>query len=95
MREHGGTIDLRKKWADFLLSKMDFFKRKATKAARKVPTDFPEIKLAFLKRVSDCFQEHKISPELIVNSDQTSAKYVPTSAWALTKEGSQQVNVIG
>ena len=47
LREHGGTIDLRKKWADLKKSKMDFFKRKTTKAARKVPTDFPEIKLAF------------------------------------------------
>jgi hypothetical protein len=30
---------------------MNFVKPKATKYAREVPTDFPEIKLAFLKRI--------------------------------------------
>ena len=93
--EHGGTVELGKKWADSLLSRMNFVKRKATKAARKLPTDFPEIKLAFLKRVSDCVHEHKIPPELIINWDQTGAKYVPTSEWTLTEEGSRQVDVIG
>jgi hypothetical protein len=87
--EHGGTIQLGKK------SRMNFVKRKATKAARKVPTDFPEIKLAFLKRIVDCVQEHNIPPELIINWDQTGAKYVLTSAWTLAEEGSRQVDVIG
>jgi hypothetical protein len=93
--EHGGTIQLGKKQADSLLSRMNFVKRKATKAARKVPTDFPEIKLAFLKRIVDCVQEHNIPPELIINWDQTGAKYVLTSAWTLAEEGSRQVDVIG
>ena len=93
--EHGGTMQLGKKWADSLLSRMNFVKRKATKAVRKVPTDFPEIKLAFLKRIPDFVQEHKIPPDLIINWDQTGAKYVPTSEWTLAEEGSRQVDVIG
>ena len=59
-----------------------------------MPTDFFEIKLVLLKRVSDCVQEHKIPPEHIVNWDQTSAKCVPTSLWTLTQEGLRHVAVI-
>ena len=91
LREHGGTVELGKKWADSILSRMNFVKRKATEAARKLPMDFPGIKRAFLKRVSDCVHEHKIPPELIVNWDQTGTKYVPTSEWTSTEEGSRQV----
>ena len=93
--EHGGRIQLGKKWADSLLSRMNFVKRNATKAERKVPTDIPGIKLAFLKCIADCVQEHKIPPELIINWDQTGAKYVPTSKWTLAEEGLRQVDVIG
>lgn len=69
-------MQLGKKWAHSLLSRMNFVKHKATKAALKVPTDFPEDKLAFLKRIADFAQEHKIPPDLIINWDQTGAKYV-------------------
>ena len=93
--EHGGTIQLGKKWADSLMTRMNYAKRKATKAARKVPVDFSEIKLAFLKRIVDCVKDHNIPSELIINWDQTGAKYVPTSEWTLAEEGSKQVNVIG
>ena len=49
LREYGGPIELGRKWADSILLRMNLVKRKATKAARKVPTDFAEIKLVFLK----------------------------------------------
>ena len=94
VREQGGTIELGKKWADILMKLMSFVKRKATKAACKVPVVFPEIKLTFLKRIVDCVKEHNIPPELIINWDQTGAKYVPTSEWTLAEEGSKQVTVI-
>ena len=73
------------------MSWVSFVKRKATKA---VPVDFPEIKLTFLKLIVDCVKEYNISPELIINWDQTGAE-VPTSEWALAEEGSKQVTVIG
>ena len=79
---------------DSLLRRMNLVKRKSTKAARKIPTDFPEIKLAFLKRVADCVQQHKIPPELVLNWDQTGVKFVPTSEWTLAEQGSQQVDVL-
>ena len=79
-----------------ILSRMNLVKRKATMAARKpLPSDFAEIKLAFLKRISDFVHENKIPPELILKWDQTGAKFVPTSEWTLAEEGSQQVYVVG
>ena len=75
------------------MTRMNYVKQKATKAAHKVPVNFSEIKLACLKRIVDCVKDHNIPPELIINCDQTGAKYVPTSEW--TEEGSNQVNVIG
>ena len=95
LRKHGGTIELGKKWADSLMKRMSFVKHKATKAARKVPVDFPEIKHTFWKRIVDCVREHNIPPELIINWDQTGAKYVSTSEWTLAEKGSKQVTVIG
>ena len=77
-RQYEGPNELGRKWADSILSWMNL-----VKAACKVPTDFSEIKLAFLKRVIDCVREHKIPPELILNWDQTGAKFVPTSKWTL------------
>ena len=42
---HGGPIELGKKWADSILGRMGLVKRKATKAARKLPVDFADVKL--------------------------------------------------
>ena len=49
LKEHGGSIDLGRKWAESFLFRHGYVKRKATKAARKLPHDFPDIKLAFLQ----------------------------------------------
>ena len=49
LKEHGGSIDLGRKWAESFLYCHGYVKRKATKAARKLPPDFPDVKLGFLK----------------------------------------------
>ena len=45
---------------------MNYVKLKATKAACKLPVDFPEIKLTFLKHIVDCVKEHSIPPEQLI-----------------------------
>lgn len=75
---HGATVELGKKWAESLLLRMGLVNCKATKVARKVPLDFADIKLAFLQ-VAAIAQEKGMPPELIINWDQTGAKFVPTS----------------
>ncbi len=66
----------------------------------------PERFLQILKRLKQEFT-HRVSeackgdddllvpPQLIINFDQTNAKYVPVSEWTLAKEGSKQVPIIG
>ena len=51
LKEHGGPICLSSTWAESFLRRIGYVKRKATKAARKLPDDFPEVKQAFLQRV--------------------------------------------
>ena len=75
---HGGSLELGKKWADSILLRMGLVKHKATKAARKVPPDFAEIKLAFLQRVQ-VVHENEVRPELVTNW--------PTGQWTLAEQG--------
>ena len=74
---------------------MRLVKRKATKAARKTPPNFADIKLTFLQRVAEIVHESKVSPELVINWDQTGTKFVPASQWTLAKQGVKQVDVTG
>lgn len=50
LHENGSPVELGKKWADSILLRMGLVKRKATKAARKIPPTYDNIKLAFLQR---------------------------------------------
>ena len=61
------------------MGRMGLVRRKATKAARKVPDDLEQIKTDFVSRVTSIIADDKIPQELIFNWDQTAAKFVPTS----------------
>ena len=39
--------------------------------------------------------EHNIPPGMIVNFDQTGAKFVPCSQWTMAEQGSKQVAITG
>ena len=93
--EHGGNLELGRKWAESLMSRMGLVRRKATKAARKKPTDFESLKAQFLQRITKVVKDHSVPPALILNLDQTGTKLVPTSEWTMAVEGSKQVSVVG
>ncbi len=93
--DFGGEISLTKSWADSLLKRMNFVRRKGTKAARTLPADFPEIRKAFLQRVKDLVGENDIPPELVINWDQTGLKIIPASEWTLEQSGAPQVSIVG
>jgi hypothetical protein len=59
-----------------------YVKRKATKAARKLPPDFPDIKLGFLQRIKDEVVTNSIPLALVLNFDQTSL----VSEWTMEKQ---------
>ena len=79
LREYGGPIDIGCCWAETFLRHKGYVKGKATKAARKLPPDFPAVKLAFLQRIKDEVEKNSIPHDLIINSDQTGSKLVPVS----------------
>ena len=69
--DHGENLVLYKKWVQSTMTRMGLVKRKATKAARKVPQDFPDVKVAFLYMIKDTVTMHAIPVSMIVNFDQT------------------------
>eukprot|EP00117_Sycon_ciliatum_P020085 scpid79137/ scgid18001/ len=87
--------ELGKPWADSLLRRIDFVKRKATKAARKLPGNFTELKSDFHRRVTSIVEEHSIPAQLVINMDETGLPTVPVSQWTLEEAGSRQVPVFG
>ena len=98
LKEHSGYIDLvrnGRSWSDSLLRRAVVVKQTGTKAARKLPADFPLQKSNFLERISDVVGRHCIPGELIVNLDETGLKIVPVSSYTLADVGSKQVPIIG
>ena len=93
--ENGGHLTFSRAWAYSLLRRMKYVKRKGTKAAKKLPVDFPQIRDVFLERVSDTVNEFSIPKELCVNMDETGAKYIPVSDWTMEEEGAAQVPLPG
>ena len=78
--EHGGSLVLGRAWAEALLRRMDFVRRKkGTKTAKKVPDNFPEIRSAFLEQVATAVKEHNIPPQLVLNMDETGLPIIPAS----------------
>ena len=58
LKEHGGSLDLVSKdgngrsWSNSLLERARMVKHKATKAAKKLPSDFNEKKEHFLQKIT-------------------------------------------
>ena len=69
--EHGGNRDLRRKWAESIVTRMGLVHRKATKAARKKPVDFESLKAQFHHHITKVVRDHSVPPALILNFDQT------------------------
>lgn len=75
---------------------MKFVKHKVTTAKSKhIDANFASIKKAFLQEVVQTIEMEEISPDLILNWDQTAVKIVPTSTWTMYHQGAKRVEVAG
>ena len=93
---NGGHVIFQKSWAKYLLSKMDFVKRKATtKKPKLTVSNFEELKDQFLMDIKAITSMEDIPDEMIVNWDQTAIIYISLSNWTVAKEGSRRVEVVG
>jgi hypothetical protein len=91
--ENGGHLIISQAWAYSILKRLNYVKRKGTKAAKKIPTDFDSIKENFLARISTTIEQHRIPKELCVNVDETGANYIPVAGWTVEEEGAAQVPI--
>ena len=95
LEENGGGINLTKDWANRLLARMGYAKRKATTKAEIPPALFERLKAQFLSDVRTVVTMESNPPDLIINWHQTGIKYVPVSCWTLEKKGSNRVEIAG
>ena len=93
--ENGGSLVLGRPGAESILRRMDFVKRKGTKAAKKLPENFLQVKADFLERVAAVIEEYSIPPQLVFNLNETGLPIIPVSEWMLSCKGQAQVPVIG
>ena len=93
--QFGGHIDITPGYAQSLLRRMDFVKRKGTKGTKTLPKDYECIKKAYVDRYTAAVTEHSIPDELVINIDQTGCSLVPGGGWTLEQSGVKQVTVIG
>ena len=95
LAEFGGHIDLNRHWAYSLYNRMGFVQRKSTTAKGKYSAEtFIAEKRKFLNKVVLTVEQEEISPELIINWDQTGIHFVSSSSWTMEK-GVKRVEVVG
>ena len=70
-------------------------KRKGTTKAKVMPADFEKLKTQFLSDVRTIVSMEDIPAEFIINWDQSSLKYVPTSNWTFKVKGMKKIEIAG
>ena len=93
LRSHGGHIEITKTWAESLLKRMGYVKRKGCNAGKVSPLHFTEIKDIFLADIQAEILMNDIPDELIVNWDQTGIQLVPTGDWTMHRAGEKIVPI--
>jgi len=88
---NGWHIALTKHWAQYLLERMGFVKRKSTTKVKVLVKDLEELKEQFLLDIKAIVDLEDIPHELILNWDQTAINYMPVSNWTMAKQGSKKV----
>uniref|UniRef100_A0A914USD6 DDE-1 domain-containing protein n=1 Tax=Plectus sambesii TaxID=2011161 RepID=A0A914USD6_9BILA len=94
-RLEGEEILSKRSFFQSLMRRMGFVKRKGTKAAKKLPRNFDELRQNFFTKISPLVKAHEIPDQLIINFDQTGISIIPMSSYTMEKEGARQVPVIG
>ena len=95
LQEYGGHITIEKSWARSLLTRMNFVKRKGSSAAKLPPTDFDKVKGDYLERIKTVVFDNQITPQLVVNWDQTAIRLVPYSDWTIEEQGTNKISIKG
>ena len=92
---NGGHIILTKHWAQYLLQRMGYVKRKASSKAKITVENLASLKEQYLFDIRGVVDMEEIPHDLIINWDQTAVHYVPVSNWTTAMEGSKKVPIAG
>ena len=95
LQVNGGHVVFTKYWAQNLLVRMGFRKRKASTTAKVSVADFVARKEQFLFDIHVLRELEQIPEELVINWDHTDLNYVPVSNWTMEKEGAKRVEIGG
>ena len=96
LAEYGGHVVFTRDWAKSMLKRMKYVKRRATTSKSKsVIEDFDTVKKEFLQQVMAMVTTEEISPELLMNWDQTGLNITPSSSWTMDQRGSPRVELTG
>ena len=93
LKVNGGSLSLTKHWAQSFVIRRNLVKRKATKAEKKLPDNFQEVKDGFLPHTKCAVQVHCIPHDLIVNVDEMGLPIVPVCSYTLEVCGEKHVPV--
>ncbi len=95
LKSNGGYLVFTKFWAQSLLHRMGYVKRRASTKSKVLVSEFDILKNQFLFDIKSIVDIEEIPPELIINWDHTGLDYVPVSSWTMAKEGSKRVEIAG
>ena len=92
---NGGHIVFSKHWAQYMLERMGYVKRKATSKAKVTVENLSALKQQYLLDIKGTVEMEEIPEDLILNWDQTAIHYVPVSSWTMAKEGCKKISIAG
>ena len=88
-------IKLNKEWAQSILRRMGFTKRKANSKSKVLPENFDEIRDQFLTDIRSVIEMDDVPPSMVINWDHTAMKIVPSMNWTVEKNGTKRVEIAG
>lgn len=75
------------------MRRMGYTKRRANSKSKVLPSDFVKIKEDYLLNIKSVVEIEEIPDCLLINSDQTSMKIVPSCSWTMEKRGTKRVEI--
>jgi len=79
--KNGGTIELKHPWAQSLMQRLKFMKRRGSTQvkAKRSDADITKLMKSYLLQIKGMLDAHKIPSQLVINWDQAGVKVVPSS----------------
>ena len=94
LKEYGGSTDLHQTWAQSIHRRLGFVKRKATTSKQPFSPGFiHEVSFNFYSAIQRNVNAYLISPELVINIDQTPLRFYLTPTHTVTKKGEASVPI--